>query len=66
MAIPGCDMLAPVLGVSMECSFSILNFTVLRGFNVLSDFLVIGMGMPQPLGGSGVALTLYMALQKPV
>ena len=33
-------------------------------FNVPSDIPVIGMGVSQPLGGSGVALTRYMALQK--
>ena len=66
MAVPGRDVLVSGLRVCQRYSTSMLGFAVLRVFNVSSDILVIGVGVSQPLGGSEVMLSRYMALQKSV
>ena len=66
MAVPGRDVLVSGLRVCQRYSTSMLSFPVLRVFNVSSDILVIGVGVSQPLGGSEVMLSRYMALQKSV
>ena len=66
MAVPGRDVLVSGLRVCQRYSTSMLVVAVLRVVNVSSDILVIEVGVSQPLGGSEVMLSWYMALQKSV
>ena len=66
MKMPGCNILASFLRVSRDSSSSIVDIVLRVLFNVPSDIPVMGMGVSQPLGGSGLALTWYMVLQKSV
>ena len=52
IAVPGCDI-RPCFGGAHGMLILNIQFHCIEGANVLSDILVIGVGMPQLLGVLG-------------